>query len=143
MPCRQPRALLLLMAISSCVLASDASSGPAEGRLIPGCEDPDTLASLTPADRERYCRWVVRFRRDTRVRAFRSEEQLAVESALGELEAVQPAQIEGDRASVLAQRKSGEFTVVSLEKRGGAWTAVRVTDPSASRGRLVERTRKR
>jgi hypothetical protein len=53
-----------------------------------------------------------------------SEEQIDVERALRGVTAVQPAQIDGDRASVLAQRESGEFAVVSLEKRNGLWTTV-------------------
>jgi hypothetical protein len=64
------------------------------------------------------------------VRVEKTVEQQAVESALGNLVAVQPAQIEGNRASVLTQRLTGEYAVVSLLKQDGAWTTVSVLDGS-------------
>jgi hypothetical protein len=54
-----------------------------------------------------------------------------VESALEDgLRAVQPPQIQDHRASVLAQRTTGEFAVVSLEKRESGWTIVGVLNAS-------------
>jgi hypothetical protein len=120
----------LLLGVGLQVWAADAgnsssSTEPPSGRLIPGCPDNRVPRSIKPSERDRYCRWVVRFRRSDR-----SSEQIAVESALDGVTAVQPAQIQGDRASVLAETQSGEFTVVYLEKKDGVWTTVGVLNPS-------------
>jgi hypothetical protein len=135
----------LLLGVGLQALAADAgnlsrkSHEPA-GVLVPGCAENRVPPSLKPAEIDRYCRWVVRFRRaDTPAlpqREQTSEEQLVVESALTHFKAVQPAQIEGNRASVLTQTASGEFAVVSLEKREGVWTTVGVLNaPPAKSGR--------
>ena len=101
---------------------------PPAGRLVPGCADKRVPDALKPAEKDRFCRWVVHFKRTeapaVRTTPAQSQDQIAVEAALTGLTAVQPAQIEGDRASVLAQSESGEFAVVWLERREGMWTTV-------------------
>jgi hypothetical protein len=104
------------------------------GRLVAGCGDGDAPASLSPAERERYCRSIVRFRRydaGTKARPPKSAEQSAVESVLGDLIAIQPAQIDGDRASVLVQRNGGEFAVVSLARSGDVWKITAILNAGA------------
>lgn len=135
-PHRQAVTLFLLV-VGLQVWAADAddsskrSSEPPSGSLIPGCPDNRVPPSIKPSERDRYCRWVVRFRSAEPTSRTRSDEQIAVESALKDgLTPVQPAQIQGNRASVLVQTSTGEFAVVSLSKEDGAWTTVEVLKAS-------------
>jgi hypothetical protein len=128
---------LLLLGVGSQTFAADAGTLIAQfptGRLVAGCRDGGAPSSLSPAERDRFCRWVVRFQRHDaargNVRMEKSDEQAAVEAALADFTAVQPAQIEGNRASVLTQRQTGEFTVVSLTKIDGVWKTTGILDAS-------------
>jgi hypothetical protein len=112
------------------------------GRLVPGCQDRVLVTSV----RER-CRWLVRFERpDTPRQRYiaigKSADQKAIETALGELTSAQPAQIDGNRASVLAQRSSGEFTVVSLARHDQKWDVVAIVEPSEYLDRSSGKVRK-
>jgi hypothetical protein len=89
-----------------------------DGRLVSECASTQRFASMPPAEANRYCRWVVRYE------AGGGPEIKDIEGALGDLTPMQPPQIEGDRASVLAKKKSGQIEVVYLEKRDGAWRQV-------------------
>lgn len=94
------------------------------GRLSTGCVDRSI-----PAE---FCGWVVRYQPDDspiQVRKRKSQEQVAIEGALREYSVVQPAQIQGARASVLVQRSSGEFAVVTLVKVDGTWSIAAVAEP--------------
>jgi hypothetical protein len=133
---------ILLLAMALPALADDSKRKGSEpspqsaGQLTSRCHDRSFLATLSDAERDRFCRWVVRFRKSesgsTVVPATKSEDQTAVETALGGLVALQPAQVEGDRASVLAQRGSGELVVVFLERRDGVWATRDVKDAPSS-----------
>ena len=116
---------LLLMAGT---LAVAADPKPV-GRLASGCLD----RSISPE----FCKWVTRYHtKDATARPGRAEvtpEQRAVEQAAGEYLAVQPAQIQGNRASILAQRKTGEFVVLALEKKDAAWLITSVAEPEMVR----------
>ena len=151
MSCPRRHALtLLLLGVGFQALAADAgtlSTPIPEGRLVSGCSERNMPGSLTPAERERYCRWIVRFQRDDEARAVvrpeKSGDQRAVEFLLGDLTAVQPAQIEGNRASVLAQRKTGEFVVVSFKKTSGFWRTSGMLDASRSATQSRQQRRQR
>ena len=98
------------------------------GRLVTGCVDRSIHSE--------FCNSVVRFQAKTGPalpRTTLTTEQKAVESSLGEYSQIQPAQIEGSRASVLVQRKSGEFAVAYLEKQNGKWSIISVSEPSPAR----------
>jgi hypothetical protein len=114
--------LLFIVLVCSALAADNKGSS---GRLATGCVDRSVGAE--------FCGWVARYHaKDTPIRA-RSErtiEQKAVESSLSEYLVIQPAQIQGARASVLVQRSSGEFAVASLTKHDGTWSIVSVSEPS-------------
>lgn len=116
----------LLLMTGTLAVAADSKSA---GRLASGCLD----RSISPE----FCKWVTRYQaKDAPVLPGRSErtpEQRAVEQAAGEYLAVQPAQIQGNRASILAQRQTGEFVVLALEKKEGAWTILSVAEPETVR----------
>ena len=117
------RSSLLLIILVCSAFAADKKA--ASGRLATGCVDRSVAAE--------FCGWVAHYHADDtpiRVRSEKTIEQKAVESSLGEYVAVQPAQIQGARASILVQRRSGEFAVASLKKHDGAWSIVFVAEPS-------------
>jgi hypothetical protein len=119
------RSSLLLLVVAISVFAADEKT---PGRLTTGCVD----RTVSPE----FCGWVVRYRTDDSanpVRTAKTAEQQAVESSLMNYSAVQPAQIQGTRASVLVQRPSGDFAVISLTKRDGAWAIVTVAEPVQAR----------
>jgi hypothetical protein len=107
------------------VFGADPSSS---GRFVTGCVDRSI-----PSE---FCNSVVRFQAKggpVLPRTTVTTEQKAVESSLGEYSLIQPAQIEGSRASVLVQRKSGEFAVAYLEKQNGKWSIISIAEPSPAR----------
>jgi hypothetical protein len=115
-------------------LTADKPAPVTEGRLVPGCQDRTVLTSSSRSVREK-CHWLVRFERAgaqprSSAQSTKSADEKAIEAALGTLQAAQPAQVDGDRASVLAQRSSGEFAVVSLTRRNQTWEIVAITEPS-------------
>lgn len=109
---------------------------PSESRkeLISGCEELRRTGSLTLAEAERYCRWVVRVAPATADRARRpaekTKDQIQIEGALGNFQAMLPAEVQGDRASVLARSSTdeGKFSVIWLSKRSGVWEIESVMD---------------
>ena len=107
----------------------------ADGRLVSGCVD------RSAGER---CYWLARFERTGASRAkqaarVKSADENAIEDALGGYKPAQPAQINGDEASVLTQRDNGEFSVVSLRRRDQGWQIVAVLEPAeTSRSRSAE-----
>lgn len=105
-----------------------------ELKLVNACADPAQMAKLSEVDRARYCRWVVRVAPLHASRSRRpnpTPEEQAITQALRDLNAVQPAQISGDHASLLAQRPgaaAGDFSVVWLSKKDGAWSIDNIFD---------------
>ena len=121
----------LLQWCIACLLSSTVLFGAdrnSSGRLVTGCVDRSIHSE--------FCNSVVRYQaKGTPVlpRTVMTAEQKAVESSLGEYSQTQPAQIEGSRASVLVQRRSGEFAVAFLVKQEGKWSIVSVSEPSPAR----------
>jgi hypothetical protein len=110
----------------SCI--SFAADNTSSGRLVTGCVD----RSIQPE----FCNSVVRYRaKDAPAlpQVTLTAEQKAVHLSLGEYSPVQPAQIQGSRASVLVQRGSGEFLAAFLEKVDGQWSMVSVAKPSTAK----------
>ena len=108
-----PQTRVPVLLLTAALFGGAAHSEERDGRLTSGCAD--TQRFTVSQEKSRYCNWVVRYEREG------SPEQKSIEAALGELTPVQPPQIEGDRSSVLARRKSGQFVVVYLQKRDGLW----------------------
>jgi len=52
---------------------------------------------------------------------------------------MQPPRIEGDQASVLAKKRSGEIEVVHLEKREEAWRQILAIAGTGKKTRTVTR----
>lgn len=108
-------------------------------RLVNTCGNA-RLSSLTTAERARYCRWVVRVAPAEAERqrpGLPSPEYAAIEAAVAPLLLVQPPQVQGEQASVLAERSSAagrEFAVVALTKRDGTWMVESVTSAGAVTG---------
>jgi hypothetical protein len=116
-------------------------------RLIQDCAGTVRTEKMTLDEYKKYCRWVVRVAPESGSRSRsvvpegRALVQEALADALAPLTAVQPPQIQNNRASVLAQRPgaaAGEFTVVSLTRTQGVW---RVESMSDSRPGPVRRAR--
>ena len=104
-----------------------------DGRLISECASMRRFASMPAAEANRYCRWVVRYE------AGAGTEVKEIEGALGDLTPMQPPQIEGNRASVLAKNKSGQIEVVYLEKRDGNWRQVSALIGTGKKTKTVAR----
>ena len=102
--------LARLVPLTALIFAANARAQERDGRLTSSCTESQGIAS-------RPCRWVVRYEPED------DAEHKAIKTALGDLTAVQPPQFDGDRASVLTKKKSGQFVVIYLEKRDGTWHA--------------------
>ena len=121
---------LLRWSIVSLLLgcATLAADDTRSGRLVTGCVDRSIQSE--------FCSSIVRYQpkgAPILPKTMLTAEQRAVESALPELTPVQPAQVQGSMASILMQRKSGEFVVAFLQKRDGRWFTLWVSEPSPSR----------
>jgi hypothetical protein len=86
------------------------------GRLVSSCSDRQA---------GRYCRWVVRFERTTQAK---TTDQIAIETALGDLRLVQPIQVAGDEAQALVAGSTTDFKIVYARKSVDGWKIVRTVD---------------
>jgi hypothetical protein len=116
-------------------------------RLVNTC-GKGRLESLTPEERARYCRSLVRVvPAAVRHPATPSApDHLAIETAVAPLRLVQPPQIEANRASALAERSGAagrEFAIVALKKDGGTWRVESITSGGAVAGRPDRQTAQR
>ncbi len=115
---RLPLSFLITLLMGTPCVAEERVAEERDGRLVSDCAYNHQFASMPAAEANRYCRWVVRYE------AGGGPDIKGIEAALRNLIPMQPPQIEGNRASVLAKKKSGEIEVVYLEKRNGSWRQV-------------------
>jgi hypothetical protein len=124
-----------------CQEVREQKASPAqEMRLQPACGGTAGFAKLSPAEIDRYCRWVVRAERSGANRAVRvpSPDDRDIEAALATLSVVQPPQYLGRHATVLALNQSGRFVVVMLEKNEVAgesevWRITEIVEPAVKK----------
>ena len=108
-----PHMRVLPLLVTGFLFGGIAQSEEREGRLTSGCAESQRFTASQA--QSRHCHWIVRYEREG------SADQKAIEAVLGDLTPVQPPQLDGDKSSVLAKRKSGQFVVVYLQKRDGVW----------------------
>jgi hypothetical protein len=102
-----------------------------EARLVDACSKHQVGARAP----DPYCRWVVRLApaaagTRNRAAAANAAEERAIRAVIAPLNAIQPTQIESERAGVLAEKlgsATGEFVIVSLIKHNGTWQVDSVT----------------
>jgi hypothetical protein len=109
--------------VTAVLLGTAAQAERKYANLVPGCESLDKSV-LSAEEARRYCKWIVRYRASTPA----VEEEREIDTALGELKAVETPLFSGNQSSVLAKRRSGEFVVVSLEKGNNGWEIVSIAD---------------
>jgi hypothetical protein len=111
---------------------------PQKSRLLDTCTRKQT-ASLSPEEAARYCQWVVRVAPGQGARSrvsspSKAPEDRAIRAAIAPFQAVQPAQIDSDRAGVLAERlgsPGGNYAIIALTKKAGKWRVESVTEVPA------------
>jgi hypothetical protein len=130
--------MLLALAITSAEQTRSDNCrdcGEKKARLLDTCSR-ERIGSVTPEEAARYCQWVVRVAPASGVRqrataAKATAEDRAIRAAIAPLEPVQPAQIESERAGVLAERPgspAGDYAIVALTKQAGTWRVDSVTN---------------
>lgn len=127
---------------NSCNHCANKRSGKndaAGARLISGCNAKTRIGSLSPEEAERYCKWVVRLRREpepTATTETNYSDREKIEAAIHPLKLVQPPQVEGDFAGVLVAHPNGtpgDFEIVWLRRNADVWTIDRTADSFAER----------